>query len=407
MNTLSKVHVTYVSSLITEADFSRNFDGGRGIPSMAAQKFHRLLTEGLAQDRRVASVHAVSTPPITRKATSRILHPIRRAEQRGVRYTTVPFVNMPIMRQASSALATAFMTARAQRGSNHFVICDALCGAPSIGALLAGKLSGTPVVGVLTDVPQHRPAVGNLATRMRSAAASLAARSWLPLFDAYLLLTEPMNDLVNPRGLPHLVMEGLVDANPSLEIVAPDHAYDDHGTRVLLYTGSTHKVYGLPQLIQAFMDLNPPRWELHICGQGDMDGELRGLAERHRNLVFHGVVPNRESVERQEHATLLVNPRPTEAEYTKFSFPSKNMEYMASGTPVLTTALPGMPPDYHQHVFIIQDETVQGYRRALETVTGMPIQVLAQRGASARQFVLSKKNKQAQASRLVDLLLSA
>ena len=56
-----------------------------------------------------------------------------------------------------------------------------------------------------------------------------------------------------------------------------------------------------------------------------------------------GCVTNDEIVRLQCEATLLVNPRPSDKEFCKYSFPSKTIEYMASGTPVLMTKLPGVP----------------------------------------------------------------
>ena len=52
-------------------------------------------------------------------------------------------------------------------------------------------------------------------------------------------------------------------------------------------------------------------------------------------------------------ADLLVNLRDSRIEYTKLSFPSKMFDYMASGTPVLTTKLDGIPIEYYDYVFSI------------------------------------------------------
>ena len=77
---------------------------------------------------------------------------------------------------------------------------------------------------------------------------------------------------------------------------------------------------------------------------------------------------NEEVVSAELEASLLINPRPTHEEFTKYSFPSKNMEYMASGTPVLTTKLPGMPADYYPYVFLVNDESAEGMAKAYRDV---------------------------------------
>lgn len=394
--------VLYVSSLITEEEFAKYLGEGRAVPSIAAQKFHRLLAEGLSRDPRISAVKAVSAAPVSRRMTKKLLFGIHHSVRGGVKYTVMPFVNFPVFRQMSIAVSTFVTIIRAVRSGQSAIVCDVLCGGPSIGALLAGRVTRTPVLGIVTDVPQYRPAVGNCARRMKNRVINLLGRAWITHFDAYLLLTDAMDTVVNPRHKPRMVMEGLVDALEIASDAAP--RVKDAESRIVLYTGSTHKVYGLRTLAQAFLDANPAGWELHICGQGDMDEELRAMAAVEDSLFFHGVVANREAVEMQKRASLLVNPRPTHEEFTKFSFPSKNMEYMVSGTPVLTTALPGMPAEYKSYVYIVHHETRDGFREALNELTSYSVEELEERGIRARAFVLQQKNNTVQAARLVDLL---
>ena len=117
-----------------------------------------------------------------------------------------------------------------------------------------------------------------------------------------------------------------------------------------------------------------------------------------------GVVPNSEIIKAELNASLLVNPRPTHEEFTKYSFPSKNIEYMASGTPLLTTKLPGMPEEYYPYVFLIDDETTEGYFHALAEALNKTDDELFEYGAKAKSFVLDKKNNRKQARRVIELI---
>ena len=109
-------------------------------------------------------------------------------------------------------------------------------------------------------------------------------------------------------------------------------------------------------------------------------------------------------VEKEMSATLLVNPRPTNEEYVKYSFPSKTMEYMASGTPVLTTALPGMPKEYYPHVFLIHEETPAGIAQALKDTLSRTDADLFRFGCKARAFVLKERNNIVQAGKILAML---
>lgn len=65
---------------------------------------------------------------------------------------------------------------------------------------------------------------------------------------------------------------------------------------------------------------------------------------------------------------------------------------MVSGTPVLTTNLPGMPQEYYPYVYLIENESTEGLAKAFKQVLELPGVDLKKKGYEAREFVLSKKN---------------
>ena len=115
-------------------------------------------------------------------------------------------------------------------------------------------------------------------------------------------------------------------------------------------------------------------------------------------------MPNEHVVKEQLKATLLVNPRPSMEEFTKYSFPSKNMEYMASGTPVLTTPLQGMPQEYNDYVYLFEDETVEGMSKTLARILIQDKRELYDKGISAKKFVMKEKNNVVQAGKIKELI---
>ena len=166
------------------------------------------------------------------------------------------------------------------------------------------------------------------------------------------------------------------------------------------------RIYGIESLVRGFIAAAIPNTELHIYGNGDFTKELKVLAEQYETVKYMGIAPNSQIVEAELKASLLINPRPTGEEYTRYSFPSKNMEYMASGTPVLTTRLPGMPKDHEPYVFFIEDETAEGIKSALEKVFALPEEELHAFGLRAKEFVLKEKNNITQAEKVLSLLQS-
>ena len=77
---------------------------------------------------------------------------------------------------------------------------------------------------------------------------------------------------------------------------------------------------------------------------------------------------------------------------------------MASGTPVLTTRLPGMPKEYEEFVYLINDETIDGIGEALVSVLSDSREVLHQKGRGAKAFVMRTKNNMIQAKKIIDMV---
>ena len=149
---------------------------------------------------------------------------------------------------------------------------------------------------------------------------------------------------------------------------------------------------------------NIPNTQIHVYGPGDYVEELQQIAAKDPRVFYGGMLMNSEIVEKEMEATLLINPRPTHEEFVKYSFPSKNMEYMASGTPVLTTKLPGMPKEYNPYVFIIEEENAEGVAKALKQVFSHSDEALYQKGLGARDFILTQKNNVVQAKKIIEML---
>ena len=121
-------------------------------------------------------------------------------------------------------------------------------------------------------------------------------------------------------------------------------------------------------------------------------------------MKYLGQLRRDEVLKLQKGATLLVNPRTPEGEYTKYSFPSKTMEYMASGVPVLMYRLPGIPEEYFKHCYVVEELGENALTKALERVLSKSTEELTEVGLSARSFILKHKNPIAQMGKVVDFI---
>ena len=77
---------------------------------------------------------------------------------------------------------------------------------------------------------------------------------------------------------------------------------------------------------------------------------------------------------------------------------------MASGTPLLTTRLPGIPADYAPFVYYFDAETQKSFSEKLSEILSMTDEELSTKGREAQAYVLQNKNNIAQADKILKLL---
>ena len=225
---------------------------------------------------------------------------------------------------------------------------------------------------------------------------NILVKRMLKSVDGTVLFTEQMREYFAKYNKPYTVIEGVYRDKYPLTPSPKGH--------FIMHAGSLHYNIGIEELIAAYEQLPNPKDELWFFGSGAMDGYIKQKAMSNSKIKHMGFVDPETLFEYEKQATLLVNVRNPKAEYTKYSFPSKTFEYMASGTPFLTTDLPGIPPEYKEHLFIIENNDVEEIKQGLQHALEVTDQERNAFGEAAKSFVLSQKNKTIQSRKFADLL---
>lgn len=378
------------------------YNNNRKDPGFAVQKFNRLLAKGLVRNHKEVTI--LSAPPIGRHNSSKLFWHRAAENHKELTYQYLSFINVPGIRQLCLIIGTFYRTLLwtiKRPKKNAAVICDVLNASISSAAIVACKISRTQIVGVMTDMPGLMVNFDKKQTMSFSEKIATNLIKWcFSNYDKFVFLTEAMN-IVNKRNRPYIVMEGISDDSMASE----RRCFEEKQIRTIMYAGGLHERYGLKKLTEAFMMLSYEDIQLKIFGNGPFVDELEEkYCKQDCRIQYMGVRPNEEIVLAELDASLLVNPRPTHEDFTKYSFPSKNIEYMASGTPLLTTKLPGMPSEYYPYVYLVEDESTEGYAKALLNALSKSAKELYDYGARAKIFVLEKKNSCKQAHRVIELI---
>ena len=386
-------HLT--SAVCSAEEYSRLIIDDKYKSAQAAIKFFRVFLDGFVKNGKTVKVF--SKRPVSRKTSGERYIRSKKEVVDGVQYHYSRLFNMRYIGNLYSLLSSFFwyLSGRnCKRGDIVFI--DPLNVAISFGTAMACKLRGIKTVGIITDVPECY-----VYSSGKNSRALKMSRRVNKMADAYVFLTEAMNEVVNPTGKPYLVVEGFVHSDMKDAQNTLDEKYEK---KVCMYTGGVEKIYGLDMLVDGFLYADVPDSELHIYGAGKFAKELSEYSERDARIKYLGCRDNSEVVLEQMKATLLINPRYTDAEFTKYSFPSKTSEYIVSATPTLTTRLPGIPPEYFEHVFALDREDAEGMGEKIREILSMTREELHEFGLSAKSWILENKNDKMQISRIIEFI---
>jgi glycosyltransferase involved in cell wall biosynthesis len=384
---------------------------GFGQPAfnVAGNRFQLGLLTGLAQCS-AGPVSVFSVRPEPAFPAGRRLY-VRRHEYRvrvgeepagaqALALEMLPFVNISGLKEATlfaSAFRELVKWSRSARPAPRTIIVFNVFTPLATAVLAAARATGAQAVAVVADLPHGLYRFEGLRGVVERADYAVQKRL-LARFDGLVPLTPFIAGDFAPRT-PALVMEGGIE--PADVDLSPPPPVEP---LTCMFSGTLFDVNGVDRLLAAIRLVDEPRARFRFYGAGPLEDAVRAAAASDPRVEHCGLVPNHEVRARQRAAAVLINSRIVEGAITRYTFPSKLIEYMSSGRPVLTTPLPGIPDGYRQHVMMLDGDSAAdmaaGIRRAFATDAA----TLAAVGRAGRDFVLREKSWSRQAERVSDFV---
>lgn len=253
---------------------------------------------------------------------------------------------------------------------------------------------------IVPDLPQYM----NLNEK-KSIAYRLLKKIDINIFtrllkqvNSFMLITEHMKHMLSVGNRPYIVVEGIIGEHSNLL----NHTKNKE--KSIVYTGTLNKKFGVLKLVEAFSKIDDNDIVLKICGRGDATNEVIEYSKRDSRIVYLGQLKNEEAIQLQQDATLLVNPRPNNEEFTKYSFPYKTMEYLISGNPVLSFKLDGIPNEYDDFLYYFENDDIDSMKNKICEVLNLTDKDRYAIGMKARNFIINNKNSNAVALRIFKML---
>ncbi len=232
-----------------------------------------------------------------------------------------------------------------------------------------------PIVGVITDHPAN-------LTNSSKKYQKIITKLW-PKFDYYYCLTPALNAKANPHNRPAFIKEGLIDVS-----IFSFHYQRPLDKDYLFFGGALYERYGILDLLHAFHRFQSPV-HLVIAGHGPSSEIVKQYALIDNRIHYVGLLNQQEIIAFEQNALCNINPRPINSHLDDLSFPSKVLEYIASGVPLLSTKNHNLVKIFQDNVLWINGQTNDDFLSSFESLMVLSKEEQAQKAQKAKAIALS------------------
>jgi|LAHS01.1.fsa_nt_gb glycosyltransferase involved in cell wall biosynthesis len=304
--------IIYLTTAVREEDFNAFLPRLHPAPNPSNQNFHYRLIQALGSGKD--QVEVLSMVPFSSGKDHELL-----PDKDNFHYLNYP--DNPLTAFPSRATHLKRMGLSLSKDPATYILFDALNARLAIAATrLAKKLDAT-LVAILTDNPNNFVKHERMHNRLIFSLASKA--------DACLALSQGLVKVYGFSKKPHFVFEGVVDKPTTQKGRFLKGSY-------LYFSGALQEQYGSKALIEAYIKTQPS-YDLVIAGHHEDEAYFTLLLRQHSRIHFLGQISRQDNAALEGNAALVINPRPFHEAWDKECVPSKMLEYLASGAPILST----------------------------------------------------------------------
>lgn len=218
-------------------------------------------------------------------------------------------------------------------------------------------------------------------------------------FDALIPLTEHIAKDFAPN-IPYCVVEAGCSPDDYRNQEKKDRS---DSVKTIVFSGTLNQLSGIELLLDAMLLVKKQDIVLNIYGDGPLQQYVEDQAKNRSNVNYFGRISNDQMLKVQSNASLLVCPRKADDFTTKYTFPSKVLEYICAGVPVLANRLMGIPAEYEDYISYAKSERPEDWAQMLEQILSDEYYGMYKyKALLARKNALDTKSWKTQTRRVVD-----
>lgn len=374
--------------------------------SRSGQIYQREMLEGLKRAGiHTSEIISIIPMPSYPKSDRLWVGACREEIIEGAAVRLLPFLNLSPVKQVMigffSVIELLRWGWRNRQAANRVVLTYNLTVPPGLFTLIGAKLIGAKAVAALCDidVPGQtvpRGFVWQLNYWMQ--------KHLIPMFDGHIVASEAIaQDFLAGRS--YVRVEGGISKQSvsSTNTVTDLGMTLDHPFRIG-FAGRIDETNGIPMLLEAFSLLEGEQYRLRIAGGGPLERQVREAAAKDSRIEYLGFVSLPEVLQLYKDSDVLVSARMTKSLDTRYFFPGKMMEYLASGTPVITTCTGHTEEEFGDFVYLLRDETADGLAEIIRQVASLNPNARRKLGRKAQEYMALHKTWDAQTEKVAHFI---
>jgi glycosyltransferase involved in cell wall biosynthesis len=392
----NNLKINFIGTVVDSVDLPK-FESA----SVAGNKMQLGIIKGLYSMNKKIEVTS-SYPHKMFKVKGKIFIPGKKSFiGRSINIRYVPYINVVFLKQITifiGYLITLLIWCSKNRGDKALVVYNTLSYV-ALPVIIAGKIFKCKTFCVVADLP--------IKGIKKSIVQRIEDRMEIELinkFDGLIPVTKHIQTDFAPNT-PFIVVEAGFE-NVEEKIDTQRNENKKNTEMNIVFTGSLNSLSGIELLLEAFSKIMISNLQLHIYGSGEKEKVVNEYICKNERIFFHGQVSNDRIVEIQKNADLLVSPRLPDDFTTRYTFPSKVLEYITSGTPVLSNKLPGIPVEYDDLINFTQTSNSDEWARMITNIVCDETLFFKQKANNALKSVKKNKTWDCQSEKIYNFISS-
>lgn len=380
--------IIYVSGAMADVDFNDYVRKAHLPINPSNQNFHYRFIKALSIS---GDVKAITLRPFASKMFDYETINGQNATDGNIAFEYLPDNSSRLYRllKRNSSISKKLTLEIGKNKEDVVLLVDSLKYSLSKVAIKVAKRNKVKIFGIITDNPRL---FSNESKAYARAVLSLANK-----YDGFIALSHDLNKLFNRKNKPAYVFSGFAEEYPFLTM-------EDHKP-YFFACGALYERYGIKNLVEAFSKTKIKR-NLLIAGHGPLISFIKEYSYKDSRIQYVGLLSKSDIAKYEQNADLNINPRLFDEQLDKYSVPSKVLEYLSSGTPLLSTMHTVLHEQFCGEVIWIKDGTSDEIRKALELFIQIQTDDMKKKALLAKKKVLDEYSLSVQGKKIYEFLVS-